>query len=87
MVETINLEYHIDSGHGWVAIHRNSVKETGLIKKISSCSYISRGVYYLEEDNDAPLIINNLKEKGYKVNLIPIDHNGECFIRSLQRVQ
>lgn len=67
-----NFTYHQDPSHGWIQVHLKFLKEIGAdLSKISNYSYYhpqSTGdaLVYLEEDGDAMVLINALKEKGIK---------------------
>jgi len=55
--------FHSDPGHGWLAVKRSELLELELADKISTCSYQNGKTVYLEEDCDASLFINALKER------------------------
>lgn len=58
---TRTLAVHIDPGHGWLKVPRDLLRQLGIERKVSHCSY-QRGDYvYLEEDCDAPLFIEAFK--------------------------
>lgn len=61
--------FYSDASHGWMKCPLKIIFELGLADKVSSCSYIREQYAYLEEDCDAPLIINALKSHGIKVKL------------------
>lgn len=47
-----------DSGHSWLAVPINELKELGIADQISSYSYQDKDIAYLEEDCDMPLFLN-----------------------------
>ena len=55
-------KFYSDAGHGWVAVKRQELVELGILDKISKFSYQKGKMVYLEEDCDATLFINKLKE-------------------------
>lgn len=60
MFKQIAITYHSDPSHGWFAVKRKFLIETGLIAQISRCSYQSQTgkTVYLEEDRDAKLLVD-----------------------------
>ena len=52
-----NYTFHCDPGHGWLAVPLAEIRKLGIADKISSYSYMSGGMAYLEEDCDAPVFI------------------------------
>lgn len=57
--------FHMDAGHGWLAVKRAELISLGIIDKVSSYSYqsVSGKTVYLEEDCDAPLFYKAMKAK------------------------
>lgn len=62
--------YHTDPGHGWVEVPMLTINDLGLADKISEYSYRNGDKVYLEEDCDASLFINALKDLGLKYSLV-----------------
>ena len=58
--------YHIDVGHGWLAVKVKELHELGLIHKISKYSYIRGLTAYLEEDCDMPAFVEAWQVKHNK---------------------
>lgn len=58
--------FYTDAGHGWLAVKREFLDSLGILDKISSYSYQKGQTVYLEEDCDASLFINVMKEKGWQ---------------------
>lgn len=58
-----------DPGHGWLSVSIKELKEANLLDKISSYSYMTTTRVYLEEDLDAQIFINYLKENNIKFKL------------------
>jgi len=64
----ITLKSYSDPGHGWVAVKRKMLNEFGVAGKITHFSYQKGNTVYLEEDCDAPTLINAIALKGIVVN-------------------
>jgi len=63
--QVIKVKYYHDAGHGWLAVKRKLLAESGLENEISSFSYQKGQTVYLEEDCDAYKFEKVMKEKGY----------------------
>jgi len=63
--KTIKVKYYHDPGHGWVAVKRSLLVESGLEKQITGFSYQKGQTVYLEEDRDAYEFEKTMREKGY----------------------
>jgi hypothetical protein len=63
----LSLVFHADGGHGWLAVKRKLLVELGLESAISSYSYQKGGTVYLEEDCDAPKLLNAIKDYDYVI--------------------
>ena len=57
------IKYIQDPGHGWLVIPLSVISELGIANKISSCSYYNKNMAYLEEDCDAGVFLEALKEQ------------------------
>ena len=80
----IELNFHTDSGHGWLEISKDLVKQLNLdFSKVSSFSYQDTNNYYLEEDCDAAILVKQLKEKNIDFNFNEIYIDGNHWIRNL----
>ena len=83
------LNFNYDAGHGWLTSNTTQLMELGIYDKVSRYSYINTaysnedGSYdvYLEEDCDAPLLLNALKERGVDYVIEHYDRGEDCFIR------
>jgi len=82
------LTYHVDPEHGWIEVSETIVDQLGIKDKISEYSYYSftRKSYFLEEDFDAGLLLQALKDRGIEYVIRNKEHKGEAFIRKLNRV-
>lgn len=79
----IELKFHSDAGHGWLEAPKAFVSAMGVKDKISGYSYQDANNYYLEEDSDASLFINALKEQSIQYKIIRMKQENRSFIRSL----
>jgi len=78
----LTLTFHSDPGHGWLQVDRRMMETYGV--KPSGFSYVDGNAVFLEEDCDAALFIDVLKERGIEYNIRHVDHGSDCFIRRLQ---
>ncbi|MCP4481701.1 MAG: hypothetical protein GY817_02625, partial [bacterium] len=67
--QTANFNYIQDPGHGWLEVPRKLLRELGIEHDVSSCSYIDKGIAYLEEDCDMSLFLAKFKEQLSDVEL------------------
>ena len=58
------LTFYADAGHGYLRVPLKMIKLYGLCNKISGYSFKSKTYAFLEEDCDAPLFLNAVKENG-----------------------
>lgn len=58
------LIFHFDTNHGWLTVKRDIIKALGLANEISSSSYQKGETVYLEEDRDAPMVLDALDSQG-----------------------
>ena len=84
---TPTFTHHTDAGHGWVEVPKDLASALGFVDDISSYSFHNRDNYYLEEDCDAGLLINALKNRGQEFEISNLNVNeGDSFIRALSSV-
>jgi hypothetical protein len=57
------LHFHEDASHGWLAVKVKEIVDLGIEKEISGYSYMNGQTVYLEEDLDAGIYLNAMKEK------------------------
>ena len=58
------MDYIQDPGHGWFKVSIKQLVKLGIADRISNFSY-RRGTWaYLEEDCDATILFNALRERG-----------------------
>jgi hypothetical protein len=87
-MKELTLNYHQDPGHGWVEVPLKTFLEVGAsLAKLSGYSYCAQPgfnvVFYLEEDQDAGVLLDAAKERGVTVTLKPVYHEPQCFVREL----
>jgi hypothetical protein len=80
----VKLKHYQDPGHGWVAVKRKWVEDLGLKFTISHYSYQKGKTVYLEEDCDASLLVDELKRRGMKVELVGKHTDLRSPIRSYE---
>jgi hypothetical protein len=81
----IELKFYSDPGHAWMHVRRSLLVELGLEDKISGYSYQAGGDCYLEEDCDAPLVIDALKERGIEFRVTGQHTDNDSPIRGYRR--
>lgn len=84
-MEEIKRNFHTDPGHGWLAVPLSELMELGIAKNMSTYSYFKEGIVYLEEDCDAGIYLNAVKEAGYEVTLMERNVNRSSQIRNYGR--
>lgn len=60
----IELHFYDDPGHGWLKTTVEILEEYGISEEVSRYSFREGDNVWLEEDIDAPKLINALKERG-----------------------
>lgn len=82
----MKLNFHSDPSHGWLEIPMFMIKDLGIGEHISEYSYMSVNgrIVYLEEDVDAALFLDAVKEK-VTFNEIHTDYSSP--IRRLPRYE
>lgn len=68
----LQLIYHTDPGHGWLECNKGLLKDLGIEKEISGYSYENARKAYLEEDDDAGVLLDALKAKGIEYDIVRI---------------
>lgn len=84
-MKTMTFTYFTDPGHGWVCVRKSVLNELGIANKITPYSYMRADFAYLEEDCDAALLLDVLKDSGVKVELNRKTSNRSSRIRSYQQ--
>ena len=81
-MKTLNLNYFIDPGHGWVSVKRKILIDLGIENDISTYSYMRGKSAYLEEDCDLTLLYNACDSMGIDIKLTTKHTNKPSPIRS-----
>ncbi len=84
-----NLTKYEDPAHGWLEVPARLLLEAGLEESISGYSYMGYNplkpsdeyMVYLEEDCDAPKLLQALSDKGV-TPVISYVHHDNTFVRS-----
>lgn len=84
MSKPIKLKFYSDPGHGWVAVKRSLLYELNLQNKISGYSYQKGNTVYLEEDRDASLLIQALKDNQIEFTIQSSNSDKRSVIRSYE---
>ena len=88
MCKHLIFDFHQDGGHAWLKVSKKLFNKTNAsIEHISRFSYEDNNNYYLEEDCDATMYLNNLKEQNIKYSFINIDDGDYSAIRKLPSVE
>lgn len=80
---TLSFTYYQDPGHGWLRVPMSLIKKIGIESKISSYSFISGKSSYLEEDDDACIFLQRLRE--LKIDFVIKNKYIKRFDRSKTR--
>ena len=82
------FDFHQDGGHAWLKVSKDLFNKTNAsIEHISRFSYEDNNNYYLEEDCDATMYLNNLKHQNIKYSFITINDGDYSLIRNLPSVE
>jgi hypothetical protein len=85
---TLRFNFHSDSGHGWLAVKLDLIRELGLASQISVYSYMKGKTAYLEEDSDATKFVNAFKAKfGIEPKIRDLVPQDRSPIRSMKRFE
>ena len=81
----MKFTFYADPGHGWLRVSKSLLERLAISSRISNCSY-QRGDYaYLEEDCDAAVLVNTLRDRGVKVEFRERHTNRRSKIRGYSR--
>jgi len=65
MAHPKKFNLYIDPNHAWLRVPLSELRRLSLLSKISSDSFIKNEWVYLEEDQDAALYLERLKQDGF----------------------
>lgn len=74
-----------DPGHAWLIVNMDELRELGITSRISSYSYHNNGLAYLEEDCDAPIFIEAMRNRGVTIEFRGAHVNHDSVIRTYRR--
>tara|TARA_Y100001938_G_C7771201_1_gene273339 strand:+ start:229 stop:483 length:255 start_codon:yes stop_codon:yes gene_type:complete len=77
----VNRTFYYDPSHAWLKVPIEDVGKYN-IKDITTYSYQDGSFFYLEEDCDAPLYINAVREAGHHLTIT--EREDTIGIRNLQ---
>ena len=80
------IKHYSDPSHGWFGVKRQVLVNFGLMDKVSKYSYQRGQTVYLEEDCDATLYLDALRERGIQFSIVEKHTNKSHPIRSYERV-
>lgn len=83
----IMFQLYEDPGHAWLAAPLKLIVALGIEKQISNYSYVDGPTVYLEEDCDAPRLLDALSSVGLDVGVYSNSENGDSFIRELDHYE
>ena len=81
----MKLTYWQDPGHGWIEAPRALIERLGIAHAISRFSYQDGARCYLEEDCDAPRLIEAMRRANIQLDIIEVHISGDAPIRALAR--
>lgn len=67
--KTQNLIFYSDPSHSWLKVSKWDLQALNIADKISTYSYMNGNNAYLEEDCDAEIYLNALKNAGLSYNI------------------
>ena len=78
-------KFHHDGGHGWLEVPRADLMASGVMAKISACSYQSSDgeTVYLEEDCDASAFCRAIQQAGTEPVIREVNDGEYSPIRKL----
>ncbi|MDX8377490.1 MAG: hypothetical protein R8L53_05660 [Mariprofundales bacterium] len=84
---TLQVTHHIDGGHGWFEVKRNVAQKImgNYFNNISDFSYSNDDLIYLEEDEDAGLLIRLCKQQSIKLVVTARDAREFSIIRTYEQ--
>jgi len=86
-IRTIPLQWYSDPGHSWLRVSRKDADHLGILNRISAFSYQSESnrILYLEEDCDAPILLDALSKSTDSLPNYRIDRhtNKRSRVKSL----
>jgi len=82
IIKKLTLVFRSDPGHAWLKVPRKVLEASGVAATISGYSYQRREHVYLEEDCDAPKLLDALQKAGVVVRIKEKSTDRQSKIRS-----
>jgi hypothetical protein len=76
-----NYTFYEDSGHGWLEVPLQELKDFGIQERITSFSFLYKEMAYLEEDVDAGTFLDIRNKLPKKAEIHTHYIGGMCYIR------
>lgn len=80
----MKVSYYHDASHGWYRISMKALENLGIESAISPWSYIHGTSVYLEEDSDAGILFDTLKQNGIVPRIHRCKQESRSRVRSFQ---
>jgi hypothetical protein len=81
---TRTFSAYADPGHSWIKVPLKLIQRLAIHREITCYSYMRGEFIYLEEDQDASLLINALKANGITVTFKHFGSDKRSKIRNYQ---
>lgn len=88
ITKSVTLNFYSTPSHGYLQVHKNLVNEVAACEALQSpfSFYNAKlGLFYFEEDCDAPEILTALKNVGYEINVVD-EYDESETIKSYKRL-
>lgn len=72
--------------HDYAKVKKKELKDFGILKKISSCSYESHFFIFLEEDRDLTIYLKKLEEEGINYEFKEVKHIENISKMNIRRI-
>lgn len=80
------IQVFSDAGHAWVKVSIKELLMLGILSKMSCYSYERNGYAFLEEDQDAAIYLEDLKDRDYDL-VFKVSHTDRSSkIRNYRRL-
>ena len=71
-MKTATLNFYATPNHGYLQVHKNLMRGIRVEALKSGYSFYNAkaGLFYFEEDCDAPEVLTALRDAGYEINIV-----------------
>ena len=76
------LHFYNDAGHAWLKVSHADLAKMQVQNEMSFYSYMTKSHAYLEEDQDASIYLDKLKENNIAFIIVEHHTNDESIIRT-----